>query len=83
MISIIHFYLYGMLKRKMRGGNIIHISQINPIIRWTIRIPKKYMLDIIDELIECNLIKKLKKDNYEIITINRNPLRDSLGEPLW
>ena len=82
--SIIHLYLYGMLKREVGGGNIIHISKIHPIIKWSIRIPRKYQREIIKEMIDYGLLKKIGRDNYEIITVKiKTPPCDSLGEPLW
>ena len=83
MKSVIHLYLYGMLKREIRNGNIIHISQINPVIKWAIRVPRKYQIQVIKEMVECGLMKKVGRDNYELITIKAKPLCDSLGEPLW
>jgi len=82
--SVIHIYLYGLFKREIRGGNLIHISKMHPIIKWVIRLPRKYQRDIIAELVEVGLIKKIDRDNYEIVTckIKRPPV-DSRGEPLW
>ena len=81
--SIIHLYLYGRIKREVNGATTIHISRIHPIIKWVIRLPKKYHTDIVKELIDCGLLKKLDRDNYMIVDINRAPLCDSLGDPLW
>ena len=82
--SIIHVYLYGLLKREVNGGNQIHISKIHPIVKWAIRVPRKYQFEVIKELVELRLLKKLDRDNYEILTvrIKHAPL-DSLGDPLW
>ena len=83
-ISIVHVYLYGMIKREVKGGNIIHISKIHPIINWFIRLPKKCQAEIIQELIDTGLLKKIGRDTYEIQTIRiKRPPYDSLGEPLW
>ena len=82
--SIIHIYLYGMLRRSSNGSKIIHISKIHPIVKWAIRLPHKYQVEIINELVECGLLKKRGRDNYEFsITDIENPPCDSLGEPLW
>ena len=82
--SIVHAYLYGMIKREVKGGNLVHISQIHPIIKWCIRIPRKYQLEVIRELVALGFLKKIGRDNYEISTIKiRKPLCDSLGDPLW
>ena len=82
--SIIHIYLYGMLKREVGNGNLIHISKIHPIIKWAIRLPRKYQYEVIRELVEYGFLKKIGRDNYEILTINmKYPPSDSLGEPLW
>ena len=67
----------------MDGGNIIHISKIHPIIKWVIRLPRKYQVEIIRELVNFGLLKKKDRDNYEIITQRVKPLYDSLGNPLW
>jgi len=83
MSSIVHYYLYGMLKREANGGNIIHISKVHPIIRWVIRVPKKYQIEIIQELVDCGYLKKLGRDNYELLPIKKRKLCDSLGDPLW
>jgi len=83
MKSIIHLYIYGMLRRAVNGGNIIHISQIHPVVKWIIRVPKKYQLEIIKELIACGYLKKRSRDDFEIAPIVCKPLSDSLGEPLW
>lgn len=83
MKSVVHLYLYGMLKREVGGGNLIHISKIHPVIKWAIRLPRKYQIEIIREMVQCGLLKKLGRDNYEIITLRCKPLCDSLGEPLW
>jgi hypothetical protein len=72
-----------MIKREVAGGNMIHISRIHPIIRWTIRLPRKYQKELLKELIENGFLKKVGRDNYEILTIRIKPLCDSLGDPLW
>jgi len=81
--SVIHIYLYGLLKREVRGGNCIHISKIHPIIKWVIRVPRKYQRDVINELIEIGLLKKKDRDNYELVTCKIKAPSDSLGNPLW
>jgi len=82
--SIIHAYLYGMLRREVGGGKIIRISQINPIVKWVIRVPRKYQYEVINEMIKYNYLKKLDRDTYELSEIKvKIPLYDSLGEPLW
>ena len=81
--SLIHIYIYGMLKRKVNGGNIIRIREIMPIVKWCIRIPNKYRRDIIKEMCDYGLLKKLSRDNYEILTIRKKAMTDSLGHPLW
>ena len=82
-ISIIHIYIYGMLKRKVKGGNIIQSSQILPIIKWCIRMPHKYRHDILKELCDIGLLKKLNRDNYELLRTNKTSMTDSLGDNLW
>jgi hypothetical protein len=83
-ISIVHIYLYGMIKRKVGGGNIIQIGEIHPVIKWCVRLPRKYQAEIIKELVEAGLLKKIGRDNYEILPcLHRKPPIDSLGEPLW
>lgn len=82
--SIIQVYLYGLMKREVKEGNIIHISQINTIIKRAIRIPRQYQYEVLNELIAIGLLKRLGRDNFEIKTeIMNKPLYDSLGEPLW
>lgn len=82
-VPIVYFYLYGLFKREIGGGNMIHISQIHPIMKWVIRVPKKYHPEIIDEMICFSLLKKRDRDNYELLTIRKKCLNDSLGQPLW
>ena len=81
--SLIHIYIYGMFKRKIGGGNIIKISEIMPIVKWCIRMPNRYRRDIIREMCDNGLLKKLSRDNYEILRIRNKPMIDSLGHPLW
>jgi hypothetical protein len=81
-VSIVHIYVYGILKRKV-NGNIISSKEIKPIIRWWIRIPKKYHNDFLKEMESCNLIKRLGRDNYEILSCSFKAPCDSLGFPLW
>jgi len=82
--SVIHLYLYGLLKREVKGGNFIHISKIHPIIKWAIRVPRKYQREVITELIECELLKKIDRDNFELTSCKSiKPPQDSLGTPLW
>lgn len=83
MRSIVHIYLYGMLKREANGSTIIHISRIHPIVKWAIRLPKKYQTEIVKELCDCGLLRKLDRDNYELLSCNRRAPVDSLGNPLW
>jgi len=86
-ISIIHLYIYGQLKREMdksRIGNCIHISKVYPIVKWFVRLPKRYHIEIIDELVEYKLLKRLNRDNFELLPpSNSICLQDSLGNPLW
>ena len=85
--SIVHVYIYGLIKRELKGRNIAHISTIHPIIRWFLRFPKKCQFDFIEELVECGFLKKKGRDTYEIMTLPNHikcrPPYDSLGEPLW
>jgi len=81
--SVVHLYLYGLLKREACGGNIIHISKINPIVKHTNRIPRKYQVEIVKEMVDAGLLKRLDRDNYEIVTCHIKPLYDSLGDPLF
>jgi len=70
-----------MLKRK--GGNIIRIREIMPIVKWCVRMPQKYRRDIIKEMCDYGLLKKLSRDNYELLRIRNKVMTDSLGHPLW
>ena len=81
--SIIHLYLYGRIKQEAMGSKIIHISKIHPIVKWVIRLPRKYQREVVKELITCGYLKKVGRDNYEIPKITRIPPCDSLGQPLW
>ena len=83
MNSIIYLYLYGMIKREANGGSTIHISKIHPIVKWTIRIPRKYQIGIIQEMVDYGFLKRRARDNYIILPLKDKPLCDSLGEPLW
>jgi hypothetical protein len=83
MKSIIHLYLYGMLKREVDGGNLIHISKIHPVIKWAVRLPHKYRVEIIKEMCDFGFLKKVGRDNYELLCVRIRPLSDSLGDPLW
>lgn len=82
--SIIHIYLCGMLKRKIGDGTIIATNEIHPILKWHIRMPRKYQKNIIKELCELGLLKRLSREHFEIVEeAIKKPLYDSLGEPLW
>ncbi len=80
--SIIHLYLYGRIK-KGSDNDIITLSKMKPIIKWIVRLPHKYHNEIISELVACGFLKKITRDDYKIININKSPLCDSVGEPLW
>lgn len=81
--SVIHLYLYGMIRRKCKNNRVIHISKIRPIVKWTTRLPEKYRMQIVQELVECGFLRKLTRDDYEIVHHNITPLSDSIGRPLW
>jgi hypothetical protein len=83
MNSVVHLYLYGVIKREVNGGNLIHISKIHPLIRWTVRLPRRYQKEILHELVEYGFLKKIGRDNYEILSIRKKPLCDGMGDPLW
>lgn len=80
---IVHKYLYGLFKREVDGGNIIHISQITPIIKWVVRLPRKYQKETLSDLISLGLMKKKDRDNYELLAVKCKAPYDSLGSPLW
>jgi len=82
-LSVVHLYIYGLLKRETGGGNMIHISKVHPIIKWAIRVPRKIQKDFLTELVTVGLLKRKGRDTFELITIKRKPLCDSLGNPLW
>lgn len=98
-IPITHLIIYGEIKRKGNGAKIISIHDIRPIIKWRIRIPVKYHFEVIKEMCYFGLLKKLSRDDYEIIECNKltylavrdgdiyqyqgKPPVDSLGEPFW
>lgn len=82
-VSIVYVYLYGMMKREAGMDNNIHIGKIHILLKWTIRIPKKYHMKIINEMEELGILKKICRDNYKIQKLRIKPLLDSLGEPLW
>lgn len=81
--SIVHIYVYGMIKRKVCGGNLIRIGEIHPIVKWCIRLPRKYQFDFIKELVDYGLLKRISRDNYEILPRYSKAPIDSLGKPLW
>lgn len=81
--SVIHLYVYGLLKREVQGGNVIHISKIHPIVKWAVRVPRKIQKTFIKELVCYGLLKKIDRDTYTLMAIRNNPLCDSLGKPLW
>ena len=74
-----------MLKREAQGHHFIHISKINSIIKWTVRIPKKYHNIILKELVELGLVIKCNKGRFDYIInhVNHKSPSDSLGHPLW
>ena len=80
---IVYIYIYGMLKRKVKGGNLIRTSEILPIIKWCVRMPHKYRRDILKEMCKAGLLKKLSRDNYELLRTKFEPMTDSLGDVLW
>jgi len=82
-IPITHLIIYGELIRKGKGCRILSVSEIHPIIKWRIRIPRKYQFIIITELIQFGLLKKVGRDNYEILNCPYKSPVDSLGEPFW
>lgn len=83
-ISIVHIYVCGMMKKKQKHREIIHISEIYPIVNFHIRIPRKYKKQFIKELVDYGLLKKLNRDNYQIQNIHlKKSLCDSFGNPLW
>ena len=73
-----------MLKRAVGNGNIIHIKQIHPVLKWIIRLPRQYQYDILKEMIELGLLKRLNRDEFELVSIRikKAPI-DYHGEPLW
>lgn len=81
--SIIHLYIYGRIKKEAKNSDIITISRINPIIKWVVRIPHKYQKYIVNELIREGFLERINLEEYKIKDINKAPLYDSLGEPLW
>lgn len=80
---IVYRYVYGLLKREVGNGNLIHISKIHSIVKWVIRFPRRYQREVIADLIDCGLLKRLDRDNYEILTCRIKPPCDSLGDPLF
>jgi len=81
--SIIHLYLYGRIKKVSKENDTITLSEIKPIIKWIVRLPHKYHYDILKELVECGFLKRITSREYKIVNINKSPLCDSVGEPLW
>jgi len=82
--SIVHIYLYGLFKREIRGGNIIRINQMHPILKHTIRINKKYHPDIYNEMVSNGLMKRVGRDTFELSSCGKlkAPI-DSKLESLW
>jgi len=83
-ISISHIYVYGMIRKKIKGGAVISISDLYIVVRHIIRLPKKYQFEFIKELVSFKLLKRLSRDSYELKMIDdiKSPY-DSLGNPLW
>lgn len=84
--SIIHLYLYGILKRSVENGNIILLKDIHAMMKWFIKFPKKYHNTILKEMVCLGLLKRRDRETYEIITIinkNYQAPSDGYGEPLW
>lgn len=86
LLSIVHKYLYGQLRRKVQG-NIITKEKINSIVRTHCHFPKQIQYEIIQEMIDLGLLHKISLAEFEIITkmsiLKNKPLYDSLGNPLW
>ena len=83
---LIYLCIYGRIKKREANGEnacIVHISKISPIIRETARIPRRYHLDVLKELVDYGLLRKINRDNYAVLPLDTKPLCDSLGEPLW
>ena len=72
-----------MIKREIGNGNRVHISKINSIIKWTVRIPLKYKTEVVKEMVRCGLLERVDRDNYELPTIRIKSPIDSNGNPLW
>lgn len=60
-ISVIHIYLCGMLYKRL-GNRVYHISEIKPIIKFHVRMPKHLQHQILREMIEFNLLKKIDRE---------------------
>lgn len=82
-IPIGHLIIYGDIRRKINGSKIVHIDLIKQIIKWRNRIPEQYQFIVVKELLDYGLLKRISRDNYEILGCrNKSPI-DSLGEPFW
>jgi hypothetical protein len=80
--SIAHIYVYGLIKREY-GSSLISPNQIYPIIKWYIRLPRKYQHKFLWELVEIGLLKKVGRDNLKVLPLNHSSPIDSHGNPLW
>jgi hypothetical protein len=90
-VGKIYLYIYGQLRKECecnfanKGDYIIRISKIHTILKWFVRLPKKYHYIIIKEMEDYGLIKKISQVHFMVIPISKiyRPLTDSLGNPLW
>ena len=83
--SVIHIYLCGMLNRRW-GNRIYHINEVKSVIKFYVKLPKHLQNQIINEMIEYNLLKRIDRDNFCLVMDNiniRKPLCDCYGDPLW
>jgi hypothetical protein len=85
MYPTIYLYLYGLIRRRNKiEGSVIHISDINTIIKSSLRMSRKVQKDVPDELVKMKLLKRIDRDHFEIISIpSKFKLLDCRGDPLW
>jgi len=79
-----YIYVYCLMKKACKGGNIISRINMIAIMRNAIRVPVKYKFRIIDEMQKLNMIQKVNRDVYRLLPISiREKIQDAHDHPLW